>query len=106
MRFITEFELKHPYTPTRGYNSKKEMQDEMGKMIGVSFGWKEKALSAFTRHTLEIEAFPMEKWIEFKQNIIAASRRGRSNRTNDIIEMIEELESFGKPAGDTITNTQ
>lgn len=110
MRFITEFELNHPYTPTRENNSKKEMLEGMGKMIGESFGWNEKSSVAFTRHTLEIEAFPMDKWVEFKQRLF--SEIATCNDTDfpvdgaRILSWIKELESFGKPSGDAITNQQ
>lgn len=109
MRFITEFELKHPYMPTREINSKIEMQGEMGKMIGKSFGWQESATVAFTRHTLEIEAFPMDKWLEFKRKLFLEFKQkeftSQPISQDAIWEMIKELESFGKPAGDTIINT-
>lgn len=95
MRFITEFELEYPYTLDKPERYKSGMDHEMGKLLHESFGWKSKGNAKKERFTLELEAFPMDKWIEFKNNIISESRKGRSNRTNNIIKMIEELESFG-----------
>jgi hypothetical protein len=52
-------------------------------------------------HALEDtpQLFPMDKWIEFKQKLLNNLNYGSIER-NDVILLIEELESFGKPAGD------
>jgi hypothetical protein len=101
MRFITEFELEYPYTLFQMENLKFSLQEGLGNKIAESFQWKEIGTTTINgpvkyKASIEIEAFPMDKWIEFRDNIIAESRKGRSNRTNNIIKMIEELESHGK----------
>lgn len=103
MRFITEFELSTPFE-IKNYKSLRERgsAEWLGLDIAKALGWKIRGETTMQgpiaeRHTLEIEAFPMDKWLEFRNNIIAESRKGRSNRTNNIIKMIEDLESLGKP---------
>lgn len=99
MRFITEFELDHPYTPTRKRDYKHDMQVDMGALISESFGWKEKSGVSKTRHTLEIEAFPMDKWVEFKEKLLNELYKDERFDGYKIRCLINELESFGKPAG-------
>lgn len=103
MRFITEFELtpdeiKYTKAPTFDYR-KQWAEHNLGGQISFTFGFKETGYIntdgyAGELRTLEIEAFPIDKWIEFREKIIAESMKGRSNRTNNIIKMFEELESF------------
>ena len=106
MRFITEFEStyggesqqryieKIPYWEERG-------QAEMGNLIGKSFGWKQHEVLSETRHTLEIEAFPIDKWVEFKQKLFSHLQTCAVHNTppdgNKILSIFEELESYGKP---------
>lgn len=105
MRFITEFELWSPFE-IKNYKGLREKgsAEWLGMDIAKAFGWDKKNGLVLNnpvaeRHSLEIEAFPMDKWIEFRDRIIEESRKGRSNRTNNIMQMFNELESFGKPAG-------
>jgi hypothetical protein len=98
MRFITEFESTHggesqlryieqiPYWQERG-------EADMGTMIGRSFGWKQHEVLSEIRHTLEIEAFPMDKWVEFKQKLSTAIRYGHGVSSTE--SLLQELESFG-----------
>lgn len=101
MRFITEFIVPERAYGRRDYVPEKRHLSElkMGNMLAELFGWQNPVNQNLEHHRLEIEAFPMDKWIEFRNKIIEESRKGRSNRTNNIIEMIKELESFGKPEG-------
>jgi len=103
MRFITEFEStydgesqqkyieKIPYWEERG-------EAELGTMIGKSFGWKQHEVLSEMRHTLEIEAFPMDKWIEFKKRLSDALPDYDVVSRTRIINAMAELESFGNPS--------
>lgn len=114
MRFITEFELREEDNNSpdwREYFIGRQMgsrQVEMGQMLADSFGWQNPVNGNALHHRLEIEAFPMEKWIEFKHKLFNQLHEGiiPSPARNEIkiFKLIKELESFGKPAGDTITN--
>lgn len=96
MRFITEFELKFPYqlSVLETYKVKGQMLD-IGNQIGDAFDWQNEHDEEKDKYSLEIEAFPMGKWVEFRDKIIEESRKGRSNRTNNIMQMFKELESYG-----------
>jgi hypothetical protein len=97
MRFITEFEStyggksqeiyieKIPHWKGRG-------EADMGAMIGKSFGWEQKNILSETRHTLEIEAFPVDKWIEFKKRFMDALPDYDSVSRSRLINAIAELE--------------
>lgn len=105
MRFITEFivpESAYGRRERRDYVPEKRHLSElkMGNMLAELFGWQNPVNHNLEHHRLEIEAFPMDKWLEFRNKIIEESRKGRSNRTNNIIQMFQELESFGKPTGE------
>lgn len=116
MRFVTEFELNE-YTNDPGYlaNKKYERGMNLGKLIADSFGWEEIAqttnfLNTTILHkcTLAIEAFPIDKWIEFKNKLMGylteCEEKDELPETLWVLKTIKELESFGKPSGDTITN--
>ncbi len=104
MRFITELHLNHPYTPIREAQSKLEAKQDFGVMIGNSFGWQEKANAPFTEYTLEIEAFPMDNWVEFKKKLLAeiitCKEIDEPISGAFVLKLIKELESFSKPAGE------
>lgn len=96
MRFITELELSHPYTKTGEAIRKSEKNHELGANIDESFGWKEKTSAASTMHSLEIEAFPMSQWIEFKQKLFSKFIDDDYEGAELALELIKNLESFGK----------
>ena len=110
MRFITEFENDGTkYDDAITDHRKEWRQNELGKLIADTFGWTERGVTSLRpgdsikeRFSLEIEAFPMDKWVEFKRNVIMIG----SSDSLQILDMIMELESFGKPSGDAITNQQ
>lgn len=100
MRFITEFEStyggesqkmyieKIPYWEERG-------QAEIGDLIVKSFGWKQHEVLSEMRHTLEIEAFPMDKWVEFKKNLYELFHKNGLILSGGVLEhMLRELESY------------
>lgn len=99
MRFITEFEStyggesqkkyieKIPYWQERG-------QADMGNMIAKSFGWKQREVLSEMRHSLEVEAFPMDKWIEFKKRFKDALPDYDSVSRIRLLNALDELESF------------
>jgi hypothetical protein len=101
MRFITEFELKFPYQLSVLETYKVRNHLDIGNQIGESFEWKDEFDDDANRYKLEIEAFPMDKWVEFKKRLAEACNMSYPNGTT-ILWLLSELESFGKPAGEKI----
>lgn len=98
MRFITEFELWSPFE-IKNYKGLREKgsAEWLGMDIAKAFGWDKKdgvVLSNPTaeRHTIEIEAFPMDKWILFKRKLFFELEKAQPDAIK-ILEMIKELES-------------
>lgn len=112
MRFITEFkasgaELKYGSNPVIGHR-KCCAEGALGESISQAFPFKElgtieESGLAGLYSILEIEAFPMDKWVEFKQNVFEHFCVYPGS-TKKMLDFIQELESFGKPSGDAITN--
>lgn len=110
MRFITEFETDDS-NYVKGIK-KIHGEENIGHEIAKVFGWDERGLTTLAKdspikhiYKLEIEAFPMDKWIEFKQKLFTyLLESGPMVSGTHILEIIKGLESFGKPSGDTITN--
>lgn len=99
MRFISEFES---CDDGANYHYNESIANrELGEAIAKAFNWT-KSKNEFN-NTLEIEAFPMDKWIEFKNKILDMKLYYPSD-SSLIEQYFKELESFGKPAADTITN--
>ncbi len=101
MRFITEFELATPFE-IKNYKFIRERgtAEWLGMDIAKAFGWqiKGKPTSQWPvaeRHTLEIEAFPMDKWIEFKKLLIAELPEYDAAAKIRIMNALSDLE---KPA--------
>jgi hypothetical protein len=81
------------------YNNQERLKYDMGQMLQESFGWQNPVYGNNLHHRLEIEAFPMEKWLEFKEKfLVEILHRAEINREK-LINALEQLESFGKPAG-------
>jgi hypothetical protein len=104
MRFITEFELANIVRPDYQYGCKERAKYDMGQLIQNIFDWKQKPFSNYdgeksTRWSLEIEAFPMDKWVEFKSRVLSNFIDHDYEFAGEILMIIKELESFGKPAG-------
>ena len=106
MRFITEFERQYPYTLSEIEQDKMRHAEYIGRLFSEQFRWEEKGITnadtcspAKCLHKLEIEAFPMDKWVEFKKQILFELQKTFVNETA-IFHLIKELESFGKPAGE------
>lgn len=121
MRFITEFELdgniNTDLLPHITPDKKHIRELGIGQDIGRSFGWDEKGQTTLNpqspvihKFKLEIEAFPMDKWIEFKQKLFneidCANICDIQVNSVKILELIKELECCCKPSGDAITNQQ
>ena len=115
MRFITEYEISGnelKYTPNPVIEHRQSCaEDKLGEIIAESFGFKEAGFletngTGLTgiRKSLEIEAFPMDKWIEFKDKIMfylqECEDKDELTESLWVLRMIKELESFGKPAGE------
>lgn len=101
MRFITEFELRSKFEIERYKTLRQRGSAEwLGFDIAKAFGWQEQGETTLIgpvseRHTLEIEAFPMDKWIEFKNKLFTELAHTTANRVY-LLEIIKELESFSK----------
>ena len=104
MRFITEFEISeeeisNPVTPIFTRLSTNCIYN-LGQLLSDNFGWKQKeggnTLQPKERYTLEIEAFPMDKWVEFKERLFKELDKVDPSEIK-IGRMIKELESFGNP---------
>jgi len=109
MRFITEFELE----PPRNYDMvllrcKESGKRDLADLIEKSFGWEERGVTTLhgpvkEKYTLEIEAFPIKDYLDFKVNLINyLVDKGINPKV--IQDRFSILESIGKPSGDTITN--
>ena len=103
MRFITEFESTYEATFEPGHEKyinayKGRGELEIGSLIGASFGWKEDQQRFKIRNTLEIEAFPMDKWIEFKNRLMEhlnyCEEHNELPDTLAVLRFIKELEFF------------
>lgn len=104
MRFITEFELEKynfedAWNKAALQNKKNILQSDLADLIAESFGWQNPVNGNDCHHRLEIEAFPMEKWIEFKRALFAHMDDPAMGAIspNYIHHLIIGLESFGKP---------
>lgn len=112
MRFITEFELKEFDRVKLAYivdDQKFIRENEIGKSIGKAFGFENPVNGNDLHYKLEIEAFSIDKWVEFKQklftHIYEEGRRGVVFNQIRVLELIKELESFSKPAGEAKQQT-
>ena len=100
MKFITEFESTYEGQSSRKYVEKipyweERGQANMGNMIAKSFGWEKREVLSETRHTLEIEAFPVDKWEEFKRHLFA--NLGATGLYEPVFkDLIHKLESYGE----------
>lgn len=109
MRFITEFKVPETFHGDPAYfpkhterfmrNNEENLRYEMGKMLQESFSWQTPVNGNPQHYRLEIEAFPMDKWVEFK-NLLLGELYSTEVCRQDIIDKLQELESFGKPAGE------
>jgi len=110
MRFITEFETTydgydHPNYAKIVSSYKKKREDEIGAKIGEIFGWKEDCQRFRILNTLEIEAFPMDKWMEFKRRLTDALPDYDVTSRTRIMNAMADLESFaGATNPDNINN--
>jgi hypothetical protein len=111
MRFVTEFVVpesaeshkeRKKYIPEKRY----VMEAVMGNMIAKSFDWQNPVNHNLDHHRLEIEAFPMKKWVEFKKALFSHMDEPAMGQISPvyILQLIKNLESFGKPAGEQLTN--
>jgi hypothetical protein len=98
--YIVTTDEKKIYDIERVHQSRKEQCSyEIGKLISREFDYKEiekppHLHSEDTRYKLEIAAFPMDKWIEFK-NLLLGELYSTEVCRQDIIDKLQELESFG-----------
>lgn len=105
MRFITEFKVPetfhgdpeyfHKHTERFIYNNKERLAYEVGILLQESFGFQNPVNGDTLHHKLEIEAFPMDKWVEFKQKLHDYLHVTGWVSGAIIFKMIEELESYG-----------
>lgn len=106
MRFITEFEVPasfeglynyHVVSERFIYNNKERSKYKLGEMIDDSFGWQNPVNNNPLHHRLEIEAFPMDKWIEFKNRFMDALPDYDSVSRIRLTNALADLESFVIP---------
>lgn len=109
MRFITEFEImEHEKKEYRVSDRKKAYYEpRFAKKIIDAFGWQNPIEGDWRHYKLEIEAFPMEKWIEFKEQLFMECGMPEPSGVA-ILEMIKDLEFYSKnnQSVDAITNQQ
>lgn len=109
MRFVTEFDLPNNFDLKlldHLVPDKKHIRElGIGQDIGRLFGWQTSEKDNSIHCKLEVEAFPMDKWVEFKQKLFTyiyeAGRRGEVLNQIHVLELIKELESFGQPTKDS-----
>jgi len=108
MRFITEFEIEQSDIQQGGRwpayligRQKANGQIEMGAMLTDSFGWQNPVQGNTLHHRLEIEAFPLDKWVEFKEGLLKWFEDEPIDK-DIILTRIKELESYGKQNETTI----
>lgn len=99
MRFITEFENTPALLLEEGYNSWVKTYETRGELdiatqIGNSFGWETDEQPFKIRHTLEIEAFPMDQWDIFKRKLFYELEQPAPSHIK-MLQIIKDLESFG-----------
>lgn len=101
MRFITEFELLTNFE-IENYKSIRQRgaAKELGEDISTVFGWQVKGETTLhgpvaERHTLDIEAFPMDKWIEFKIRLLEHIEQ-RPGDAIGALQLIKNLEFINK----------
>lgn len=102
MRFITEFEFKHAHSSWDVDNRRKHYSILLGEKIAEVFGWQEEG----THSKLEIEAFPANKWVEFRKALFDALPQYDQTAKIRILNALAQLEHPIKPSGDAITNQQ
>lgn len=102
MRFITEFIFKFPYSHSDEIGRKLHYNGLLGNAIAEAFGWDEKGETTpdlncpiSHKHKLEIEAFPMDKWVEFKKRFMDALPDYDSTSRVRLINAIADLEKYG-----------
>lgn len=103
MKFITEFEITAPYTEDNlKWHKFRYIASEMGQLIENSFGLNHRGCTTLNpndpikeRFTLEIEAFPMDKWVEFRKRLLAALPDHDNTSRIRIENALHDLEHFG-----------
>lgn len=106
MRFITEFELNTPFE-IKNYKGLREKgsAEWLGLDISKAFGWNKRSEikasgATIETHKLEIEAFPIDKWIKFKAGInecIEQTKAGNYPAMYSLLSvgnLLKELEAF------------
>lgn len=97
MRFISEFEeLHHDFIHRNVADIKVDAERDLGHFLAQRFGWN---TPHPCHHTLEIEAFPADKWVEFKNKLFnhIVFNNGEDKPVDEIkiLKWIKELESYG-----------
>jgi hypothetical protein len=109
MRFITEFELPQGYDKSnevwKSFNierKKTNVEAGLGIWIANKFGWQNPVNENDLHYKLEIEAFPMDKWVEFKKKLASkfVNDSYAGDGASEIFELIKELESYGEKEHD------
>jgi hypothetical protein len=103
MRFITEFELLTKFQ-IENYKTLRARgaAEWIGLDIAKAFGYQVKGETTShgpvsERHTLEIEAFPIDKWVEFKKRLIKELPEYDVTAKIRIMDALTDLETFSNP---------
>jgi hypothetical protein len=95
MRFITEFELTERElngAVNHLYYHKKDCYQKMESMMNPL--WQNPVNGNPNHHRLEIEAFPMDKWIEFRKKLIAELPEYDAAAKIRIMNALSDLEHY------------
>jgi len=99
--YIVTTDEKKIYDIERVHQRRKEQCSyEIGKLISREFDYEEiekppHLHSEDTRYKLEITAFPMDKWVEFKKEVLAEFE-GSYIDEEKILNIFNKLESHGQ----------
>lgn len=97
MRFITEF--MQDETAWAATQRQMMYEEEFGRIIADSFGWQNPVNDNREHYRLEIEAFPMDKWIEFEKRFMDALPQYDAVSRDRLMNAFLELQKPTKPAG-------
>jgi hypothetical protein len=97
MRFITEFKIEGKKWQGVLASHKTNSKFDLATLIEGSFSWQNPVNGNKDHYRLEIEAFPMDKWVEFKRELRDELLRCDLPHERIVDELISKLESFGNP---------
>jgi hypothetical protein len=97
MRFITEFKQLEQEKGQLLEMYKSDAASRLGDIIEESFDWQNPVHDDANWFRIEIEAFPMDKWVEFRKLLIAELPEYDAAAKIRIMNALSDLEKPGKP---------